>query len=477
MKIKSMRLQDFAGFDKIEVEFNPNITFLIGPNTAGKSRIGLWGVQSIFQGIAEKSTGDLNPIYGKRFRFITPGADKAVNEMILHDERHNCDIRVTRTITADTSKLKFDAPKEYPEILNQLWLNNLFNYFLISPEQFALLDSKDQARALGIDTTGFDIQMANMKARYTEINSSYRAYGEIEPVPEAKEVDVSRLNEKIQGFRSMLKEIRSNYKERYDKEMREYREEVANERAAIDKENEDTKARIDFKNSLVSKVDDLENSQIPAPLLKPIREYIDNWFLSRPHLLKPYTEIKLEEPVYDNAIGQDIENEIAKLQDEIVTAVQKNTAAEKYKKYKADVARKEDLKRQLEKNKEYQEEIIKDKKQYLASLNLGVPDISINDDGELTYKDRLIKEPYLSSGELLKVIVGLISSKHPDFKYVFLQEFILLDHENQQKILDFLISQGFQVVIEWVGDQAISGANCIVLKDSEVIESTVNPRQ
>jgi hypothetical protein len=82
-----------------------------------------------------------------------------------------------------------------------------------------------------------------------------------------------------------------------------------------------------------------------------------------------------------------------------------------------------------------------------------------------------LKEQYFSTGELLKVIPILMTFKNPEFKYVFLQDFVLMDEDKQKETIDYLTKQGFQLVIEVVGKTKAEGVKSILLKEQKVVES------
>jgi hypothetical protein len=81
-----------------------------------------------------------------------------------------------------------------------------------------------------------------------------------------------------------------------------------------------------------------------------------------------------------------------------------------------------------------------------------------------------IKEPYFSTGEILKIVPTLLSTSNPDLKYVFLQDFNLMDEDKQKEIADYLTNKGFQLVVEMVGKSKVAEKNCILLKDNIVVE-------
>ena len=168
MKINSLKLDNFAKYGQVEVSFDENITYLTGINGSGKSTIGLTGIWFMFQGIAEKASGGNTPVIGERFRFIGPSSPTAKGEMVLFDEKKNAEIKVIRKLTKSGTELKFEAPEGYN--LDQQFLNDLFNVFLIAPKKFIDLSSKQQALALGIDTSSYDIELSKLKQNSTLLN-------------------------------------------------------------------------------------------------------------------------------------------------------------------------------------------------------------------------------------------------------------------------------------------------------------------
>jgi predicted ATP-binding protein involved in virulence len=100
MKIKKLKLKNFAKFTDFEIEFNENITRLVGFNGSGKTTIGLTAIWAGLKGIAEKSKDSL---FGERFRFIGPGKASSDIEIILKDEIKNVEIKVKNHITNQTN--------------------------------------------------------------------------------------------------------------------------------------------------------------------------------------------------------------------------------------------------------------------------------------------------------------------------------------------------------------------------------------
>jgi hypothetical protein len=71
------------------------------------------------------------------------------------------------------------------------------------------------------------------------------------------------------------------------------------------------------------------------------------------------------------------------------------------------------------------------------------------------------------------MIPTLLSSLNPELKYVFLQDFSLLDAANQEKTINELVGLGFQLVVEYVGTEAVENRNCILLKNNHVVDAIV----
>ena len=191
MRVKSIMLDNFAKFDHVKVDLDPNLTFLIGPNGAGKSTIGISALWFIMKGIAQKGDG----LQGERFRFIGEEKASGTGTLVLHDEKLGADIAVKRTLTKSGHKVEFIAPPDM--MLDQDWLNELFNVYLIAPQAFIDLSSKEQAIALGIDTKEYDNLLKAAKEDYTVINRQIRALGEIVEVPEVKRVSSGELASKL----------------------------------------------------------------------------------------------------------------------------------------------------------------------------------------------------------------------------------------------------------------------------------------
>lgn len=425
MKIKSLSLNNFTGFSNVTVNFDENITYLVGPNGSGKSTLGLNGIWFVMKGIAEKGN---DVLIGERFRFIGDNAATTRGILKLYDEKIG-EIVVKRTMTKSGTKLEFIAPEGY--YLDQGWLNELFNLYMIAPMKFAQLSSKEQTIALGIDVSSFDKQLKELKEQYTEINAVYRSLmpGE-EPI-------VTNKNTNIDLLRNQLDEA-VNAVELYQRDYSAC-EKIANEMDVI-------LQQIQY---LTAKYDDLEKDlakKFTAGTETPLEE-----FSKMGSILKKLKQAQWEiQDRYDNA---------AKDQHNIIL----------HEKWVSDTKRKKEQAILLEKNKADQEGVIESKNEYLKNLKLPYKNLKIDDEGNLLMNDRPIKEPYFSSGELLTIIPKLMATRNPELKYIYIQHFDLLDQEKQDKIIKDLSADGYQIVIEKVGKTIDRDGNIIVLQDMTIV--------
>lgn len=426
MKIKSIKLENFAKYSHIEVSFDKNITYLIGDNGAGKTTLGLNAIWFLFQGIAEKSSKGNNPLIAERFRFIGENGASAKGEMVLFDEVRKVKIKVIRKMTKDGTSVTFEAPTDMT--LNQEWLNDLFNVFLISPRSFLALDSKKQAEILGIDTNEFDTELESLKSEHTYINRELKSIGEVKEVDPVENIDVSsyiRSKNIIIDFNNKQKELEQNIVK--NKEKLQW---VQKEYSQLLEQREELNKRIE---------------QLSTKILNGTN-YIDT--LSKPEPLESTEYI-------DSQIEKAIEN---------------NNKAVVYQNY-LQQKQKHDLKLlELNNNKNRQAETIKSRIDYIRSKKLPFDNLEINEKGELLLSGKPIKEQYFATGELLKIVPVLISSLNPELKYVFIQQFNLLDEKQQKIVEEYLVGKGFQLVAEIVGEKEVENKHCIILKDMHLID-------
>lgn len=489
MKIKEISLHNFAKYDQVHVSFDENVTYLIGKNGSGKSTIGITAIWFLFQGLAEKASGGNNPLIGERFRFIGPKAATARGEMILYDEKTMAEIKVTRKLTKTGTEVSFEGPEGLE--LGQQWLTNLFNVFLIAPKMFCELSPKDQAKALGIDTKKFDDEIAALKRKYTEINAVYNSYGELPEVEKAEKVDVVALEaEKEEVRKKMAVVYRENQatnkatreaweakKKEIDVVVREYNEGIA--RTAADR-----KSLVELKDRLLD-----YDRKFPAfdDLVDFTRllDEVANWEKETPVEPKVAADLYPAAPTnltdqpddYTAAEGELVyikeipdDTLLREIDQRILNAGKVNEKALLHEQYLEKKAVKDKKKVELAENKAAQAAKEEERVKYVKGFKFPFSNLTVGEDGELLLAGKPIKEPYFSTGEILKVVPILLSTSNPDLKYVFLQDFNLMDEEKQAEIADYLTGKGFQLVVEMVGKKKITDKNCILLRDNIVVE-------
>lgn len=462
MKVKEITLNNFANYDKVTVSFDENVTYLIGKNGAGKSTLGITAIWFMFCGIAEKSSNGTTPLIAERFRFIGPKAATAKGEMILHDEKTGVDIKVMRKLTKSGTDLSFEAPEGYE--LGQQWLTDLFNIFLIAPKKFCDLSPKDQAKALGIDTKKFDDEIAGLKKQYTEINAVYRAFGELTEMEKVERVDVTIIQEQKDKIRVRLNGLYLENKqanERLKKEWEAKCDQIDKECSEFNNKQHALQTTINQATEAAKKLSDLGYTG----------NEVVNWIISlgKVEEMKSSEQLYPKEPEYIQELPDD--SELKAIDQEIVTAGETNNKALLYEQYLQKKAQKEAKEKELKANKEQQAAKEAERLEYIKSFKFPFSNLSVGEDGELLLNGKPIKNEYFSTGELLKIIPVLIATTQPELKYVFLQDFNLMDEDKQKEIAEYLTGNGFQLVVEVVGKSKIADKNCILLRDNVVVEN------
>ncbi len=408
-------LENFGKFDKISVDFDSNVTYLIGPNGSGKSTLGHTAVQFIFEGIAEKAKSkEKHPIIGERFRFIGDRSNYAKGILVLHDEEINKDIVIKRKMDEKGSEVTFEAPLGME--LNQDWLSNLFNVFFLSPKYFESISSEEQAIVLGIDVLDIDKQIETIKQEYTLINRDYKNIGELNEIEKTETVSLSDLLKKAEEIRKHNNEI-----EERDDTIKDYNEE-------------------------------LHDIELQVNTLKERYKKIK----------EAYTTLST-----DTRIKQDITPILNKI-NEVETI---NSKAIQYKEYLNKKSQRESLFKQMSSNRDNLAKAQEKRTNRVKNMKLPYDNMSIDESGKLLLDGKPIKSPYFSTGELKLIEITLISQMNPELRYLYLQDFNLLDENKQKEIINFAKAKDLQLVIEYVtSEEKRSLPNMIVLKDCQIVE-------
>lgn len=426
-KIMSLKLENFAKYANVEVNFDENLTYLVGKNGSGKSTLGITAVWFMFQGIAEKSSGGNTPLIGERFRFIGNAAPTAKGEMVLFDESKGFEIKVKRTLSKSGSEVRFEAPEGVE--LNQQWLTDLFNVFLISPKKFTDLNGKQQAELLGIDTSSFDTEIKKLKEDYTFLNREFKQYENLKELEKVEKVDVAGLNTQ------------------------------KNEIILFNQQQDAKTAEITkVENALTQRKESLTEIQRQISELKVKEKELKEKVTIGSDLLKSLPKADEKKPTVE-------------IDTQINEAGAVNEKANQYDLYVSNLAKKTAKFDELAENKKKQLDCEDRRIEAIKAKKLPFSNLTIDEEGGLLMDGKPIKEPYFSTGELIKLIPILLSSQNQELKYVFIQDFNLLDEEKQADVEKYLTDKGFQLVIEYIGKKDIEGKNCILLKDNQVVEN------
>lgn len=487
MKIKNITLSNFSKYDQVDVSFDENVTYLVGKNGSGKSTLGITAIWFMFQGIAEKSSGGNSPLIGERFRFIGPKAQTARGEMTLYDEKTMAEIKVFRKLTKTGTEVSFEGPEGLE--LGQKWLTDLFNVFLISPKMFCELSPKDQAKALGIDTKTFDDDIAALKKKYTEINAVYNSYGELAEVEKVEKKSIEELTEKKKDIRKAMEVIyRQNQnankltREEWEADKKKIDEEVAEFNNAIDEREKSLTRASNFYArvaNLCSEYEGFNDLVNYRPLQQWIADFKPLAEKKNAALLYPAspTDLSQKDALYEPAEGERVyvkempdDEQLRLVDQEITDAGEVNRNALLYDQYLEKKAEKDKRKIELTDNKLAQSAKEEQRVKYIKAFKFPFSNLTVGEDGELLLQGKPIKEPYFSTGEILKVVPILLSTSNPELKYVFLQDFNLMDDDKQTEIEEYLTGKGFQLVVEMVGKAKIADKNCILLRDNVIVE-------
>lgn len=465
MKIKEISLANFAGYGQVTVSLNNNITYLVGKNGSGKSTLGITAIWFMFQGIAEKASGGNTPLIGERFRFIGSKGATAKGEMILVDEKNgNVEIKVTRKLSKSGTEVTFTAPDNTNYPLNQQWLTDLFNLFLIAPKKFTELSSKEQAKALGIETKVYDDAIAALKTEYTGINRDLKQYDNLTPVAKVDKVDVLALQAKKDTVRNDLNQKYFDNKKANDDLRRKWEE----EKATID-------SGVRIFNENQAALSQKHNACYDAHSILKMHGYsggdVTDFIIGITEEMRPQrtaSELYPAEPTYISEMPND--EELQAIDAKILAATTTNQQAYEYEQYIQKLSARDAKKNELDKNVADQKAKAAERLEYIKSFKMPFSNLTVGEEGDLLMNDKPIKEPYFSTGELLKIIPILVSTANPELKYVFLQDFNLLDDEKQADVIKYLVEdKGYQLVVELVGKDKLANKNCILLKDNAVV--------
>lgn len=414
MKIKSLKLKNFAKFVDFEAEFDGQVTRLVGVNGSGKTTVGMTAIWAALKGIAERGQG----VIGERFRFIGTNKKSADIELTLVDEkREGAKVVVRNHITAASNEITFSAPENYE--ISTDWLNGLLSVAFMSAKNFCSMSSREQAVALGIDVSDIDKSISKLKQEFTLLNRDLKTIGavvEVLPVEKENISDLVRQKDEIDLF-NMAQSERA---------------------AAITKANANvTQAKLD---------------------VDVLRQRLE------------VAEKKLDDAVAESlALPQPEDRQsTAELVARIHGTEETNRKADEYARYIDRKARADAKQAEIDQNRHQLEIAQNSRLERISSHSFGFDGLSVDDEGGLLLNGRPIKEPYFSRGEQEIIVARLHASVDPELKIRFLDDFETFDEDNQARVVDELLAAGFQVITAEVGKRK-EKENTILLRECRVV--------
>lgn len=396
MKIKSIYMKNFANFHEFTCNLSQGINYCIGSNGSGKSTTGITAIWSCLKGIAERGTDVMK---GRRSMWVGRyGADAEI-EIVLTDPEG-----IEYTVNRKISENKLEITSSDGRRLSQEWINGFWNEMMLSPVAFSRISPRDQAKYLGIDTSEFDKKISELKEEAKIHRAMIKAFGEIEIPEKVEAVDIAELSAKkdaIVKFNQEQSEIRRQFNEMGSKKVG-IEMEIARLKAELERKELDLKDLIDKMNAH------------PIP----------------------------KSPLFTDEIDQKISE-----------ASEVNAKAIAYQQAVEKQMQKEKKEQELSDNKSMQDAEVAKKVAYMQELDLPFSNLSIDDNGGLMMYGRPIQTPHFSTGELIKICTMLLMSQNKDengLRYVYLENFDLLDDTKSKELLDWMMEENIQVLCERV---------------------------
>jgi len=455
MKIKNIMLKNFATVNEIQIDLTDDITYLVGENGSGKTTCGLNAIWFVLEGIAKAGK---KVLHADRFRFIGKYGKSAIGQITLYDEKEGIEIYLQRKMTKGATTFKICASDGRD--LGENFVDKIFNIFSINPEGFAMLSSKDQATALGVNTADIDARKKVVYNQRRELGYDVRqARGALEESGEAVEVEhidiQALLDEKanIDKDNARLLGLAQEKREKLYQEAishNKVRDGLQYERRIHESNIIILKDKIEsLNNEIKLATDELGDTESKLTSFPPVEDQRD-------------TNIPLPEVKYRDATV--LIEAVSAAQEQNKQASLWDECKKLEKKYTDAVARHD------KKDQEYQD-LEKERIEYLRSCNLPFDNITINDSGELEIDGRPFNKTYFSKGEILRASIKMAAATNPELKYIFVPDAQSIDEKNRNALFAELTDAGFQVVAEMVGTKKKDGDNFILLRESRVVNN------
>ena len=320
--------------------------------------------------------------------------------------------------------------------LKQEHLDEMFSTIAFNPLDYANLDSVEQARAIGIDTSEFDKKIKYLKQERLLIGRQKRASED--KLKACPKVDVPAKID-VQE----LLETKSNI------------EKLKNEHLVLEQNCDQDR-------------DIIVNAELK---IKELEEVLNNAKIRLDKGSKKYSEIvekiaecpsleeinqKLGESSTHNAQINELENQNKKHK-ELFDDV--NNFQREYYEKESNIHKSEDA-----------------KIEYIQSQNLPDSSMSIDENGGFRIDGRLFRPGEFSTGEIIFKATSLLehvnnhklTDNHEIFNSIFIPNANNLD-ESHQELLENLAKSGTQIILELVGEDTQGDENAILIREFEVV--------
>lgn len=466
-----MYSKNFSTFGKIfEVEFSDHVTSIIGPNGSGKSQgCGLEHLMVSIEGmgVGKRFTGD-------RPRFIGQAGKSADCGVILKDTSTDALITINNHMTGAANNITIKSDK--PDPIDESLLASLLNVSLMSSKFFSGLSSIEQTKALGIDTSTFDANIKRLKEEAKALRAQIAVYGDIQPGEPIEKIDIGALEIDKKLIAGKLNEIyianknennrrRSMHFDKKELAQKEQSEKIEKARIALEEMRFENDLRQDNINTAKEYLDFFINHGYSG---NELLGFINSMPQPQPVLAGQFDVPAI--PSFPDPVLIDPEipdgAELVAIDEKIKAANEQNTLAKEYEAEKKRFDEKTVKEKALDDNLTKQGEEVTARNFYMSGRKFGFDGLATNEDGELLLNDRPIKIPYYSTGQLIIIVAKLYASLNPLLKTIFIDDFDLLDDENQDKILDEL--KDFQIItmeVRKIKDRE----NMITLRECKVV--------
>jgi DNA repair exonuclease SbcCD ATPase subunit len=413
--LTAVKLKNFKGLDKIEIDIRNPSYYIVGKNGTGKTTV----LQAIWYALQGKYGFGINR-KKDRFRFIKEGTKKASATVEIFDTKKNQTVIIERSFSKSKDEVRITTADG--QALGIEYLNGMLNHFTYDVHHFARLTPQEQAQMFGIDTKEIDAKIKAARITLSDANkhklqkmTTYQSHQEeiaqkAADIGQAindgsgklKAVDTQELNDKIKSIYAF---------------------------------NSEQKSIEDKAQRIRDKIDDLEQKLVEAR--QDLKE------IPTPQPLKDQTAVKEE---IENAQRINSIVDLQKEGEEI--RVDMDSAKKAWETHK-------DFVENLEQEKVG---IIKAGKQKIDDAGIESDTIDFDENGGLMVDGRYLNEDSYNTADLVKkcIVINMLFSK-PDFPLFLIRNGGLLDRDADGTIALFneLESLGAQFICEVVGDTKI----------------------